>query len=146
MPIRILGPKLYKATHEFERPEIKPSHLFDAVWNFASYPEFVTGVQAVEVLEDDGKVARAQFTAGLMGVRFQYVLLCKRTRTEVRWERESGDFQDAQGRMKSLGKGKYLYENALDPGFAVPAFAVKMVLKRGMPKLIAEFCRRAKSS
>lgn len=137
---------MYTASHEFEEEVASPAAVLDAVWDLESYPEFVTGVRAVEVLEDDGRVARARFTAGMMGVEFTYVLRCEREDDAVRWRRESGDFEDAAGCLRHLGETRYRYENALDPGFAVPQLAVRMVLSRGMPGLVAEFCRRAREA
>jgi hypothetical protein len=135
---------LYTASHEFAESDASPRALLDTVWDLASYPDFVTGVRHVEVLEDDGRVARAIFRAGILGIEFTYVLRCERDETEVRWARESGDFRDAAGCLRHLGGDRYRYENAMDPGFAVPKLAVRMVLSRGMPGLVAEFCRRAR--
>jgi ribosome-associated toxin RatA of RatAB toxin-antitoxin module len=135
---------VYTATHDFEEAEASPTHLLDAVWDVAAYPEFVKGVRAVEVLEDDGATALAQFRAGLLGVEFTYVLRCVRDERSVQWRRESGDFRDAAGQLVHLGGTRYRYENAMDPGFAVPQLAVRVVLSRGMPNLVAEFCRRAR--
>lgn len=134
---------MYQAAREFVEEGVSPQELLDVVWDVASYPQFVQGVRQVEVLEDDGARALARFTAGLAGMSFSYVLECRREPNEVRWRRVSGDFRDAAGRLAHLGDARFRYENALDPGFAVPEFAVRFVLERSLPRLIREFRLRA---
>jgi uncharacterized membrane protein len=136
---------VYKASREFEEPAVTPQQLLDVVWDVASYPEFVKGVRQVEVLEDDGQRARARFDAGLTGLSFSYVLEVQREPDQVHWRRLEGDFRDAAGRVVHLGGQRFLYENALDPGFAVPGFAVRFVLERSLPRLIREFRERARA-
>jgi uncharacterized membrane protein len=135
---------VYTARREFDEPAVTPQQLLDVVWDVAAYPEFVKGVKRVEVLQDDGRRALARFDAGMTGMTFRYVLACEREADEVRWRRVEGDFRDAAGRVKHLGGTRYLYENAMDPGFAVPGFAVRFVLERSLPRLIREFRERAR--
>ena len=135
---------MYKATREFEEPAVTPQQLLDVVWDVARYPEFVKGVQRVDVLQDDGRRALARFEAGLTGMSFSYVLALDREPSEVRWRRVEGDFRDAAGAVVHLGGVRYRYENAMDPGFAVPGFAVRFVVERSLPRLIREFRARAR--
>ncbi len=137
---------MYNAVREFTEDEATPQQMLDAVWNVTSYPEFVKGVRAVEILQDNGKLLRARFTAGVAGMDFDYVLECERNDTEVRWKRVSGSFRDAAGCMRHLGGNSYRYENAMDPGFAVPQFMVRFILESTLPRLIREFRERARPS
>jgi hypothetical protein len=136
---------VYKAAREFEEDQVAPGDLLDVVYDVASYPEFVKGVRRVEVLQDDGRRALARFTAGVAGMEFSYTLTCERDEREVRWRQVTGDFRDAAGRVAHLGGQRFVYENAMDPGFAVPGFAVRFVLERSLPRLIREFRERARA-
>ena len=47
--------------------------------------------------------------------------------------------------MTHLGGQRFRYENAMDPGFAVPHFAVRFVVERSLPRLVREFRERARA-
>jgi len=135
---------MYKASREFES-DIPPRFLLEAVWDVARYPGFVKGLKAVEVEQDDGARATAWFTASLAGMDFRYLLELERDETQVSWRRLRGSFKDAAGSMTWLGEDRFRYENAMDPGFAVPELAVRLVLERSLPRLVREFQARAQA-
>ena len=137
---------MYKAVREFTEDEATAEQMLDAVWNITSYPDFLRGVKRVEILQEDGQNILARFTAGVAGMEFNYVLKCERAEAEVRWRRVEGDFRDAEGCMRHLGENRFRYENAMDPGFAVPGFAVQFILERSLPRLIREFQQRARAA
>lgn len=134
---------VYKAVREFDASGVDPTALLAAVWDVGAYPEFVKGVREVRILRDDGNRLLAEFTAGVAGMDFTYVLSCERDAEAVRWRRLRGAFRAAEGSMVHLGGGRFRYENAMDPGFAVPEFAVRFILERSLPRLIREFLARA---
>jgi ribosome-associated toxin RatA of RatAB toxin-antitoxin module len=136
---------VYKAVREFEEAEASPQDVLDAVWDVAAYPEFVKGINATEVVSNDGDHLLARFTAGLAGMDFEYLLKVERENGVVRWRRVSGDFRAVEGSMTHLGGCRFRYENAMDPGFAVPGFAVRFVLERSLPRLIREFTGRGRA-
>lgn len=133
---------MYRGAREFE-VAVPPEALLGVVWDVSGYPEFVRGIKAVAVLEETDATQLARFTATLAGLDFEYVLSMDRDEREVRWQRASGSFKDAGGRMTHLGGHHFRYENWLDPGFHVPDFAVRLVLERNLPRLIREFQDRA---
>jgi ribosome-associated toxin RatA of RatAB toxin-antitoxin module len=134
---------VYNASREFVEDSVPPAALLQAVWEVETYPEFVKGIKRVEVLVREDDRLEAEFTAGLAGLDFQYVLRCERDACEVRWKRIRGSFRDASGSMTHLGQGRFRYTQRLDPGFAVPSFAVRFVLEHSLPRLIREFRSRA---
>ncbi len=136
---------MYKGVREFELA-VPPEVLLDVVWDVRAYPDYVRGVARVEVLEEHPDRALARFTASMAGLEFDYVLSMERDAREVRWQRVSGSFKDAGGRMTHLGGDRFRYENWLDPGFHVPDFAVRLVLERNLPRLIREFQDRARAA
>lgn len=135
---------MYKGVREFTT-SVAPRVLLDVVWEVAAYPEFVKGIKRVALLEQAEGRARARFTAGLAGMDFEYVLKVEREPSEVRWQRESGAFNDTGGRITHLGGERFRYEAWLDPGFHVPELAVRFVLERSLPRLIKEFITRAEA-
>ena len=135
---------MYKGVREFDEDEISPEALLAVVWDVARYPNFVRGVVAVNVLQDDGRHSLAEFKTTVTGLDFSYVLKLEREPDRVCWRRVSGAFRIVEGSMAHLGGTRFRYENALDPGFAVPGFAVRFVLERSLPRLIREFRKRAK--
>lgn len=135
---------MYQADTTFEL-DVPPQLLLDVVWEVEHYPEFVRGVKKVELLSRDGGRTRARFVAGIAGMEFRYDLEVLRTPSEVTWRRVAGSFRDAAGAMRHLGGRRFRYENALDPGFAVPELAVKFVLGRSLPRLIRELTERAQA-
>lgn len=134
---------MYQASTTVEL-DVPPQLLLDAVWQVEHYPEFVRGVKRVELIAREGGKARARFVASIAGMEFQYELEILRSESEVSWRRITGSFRDAQGAMRWLGGKKFQYENALDPGFAVPDVAMRFVLERSLPRLIREFQDRAR--
>lgn len=134
---------MYSASKEFVEDVVSPGLILAAVWDVAAYPEFVKGIKKVKMRQSDGDHALAEFTAGLAGMDFKYVLHCERDEEQVRWRRVAGSFRQAEGSMTHLGSGKFRYWQMLDPGFAVPGFAVRFVLERSLPRLIREFRERA---
>ncbi len=138
---------MYKAVREFEAAGVDPQRLLDVVWDVTVYPEFVRGVREVKVLRREGDHRLlAEFTAGVAGMDFDYVLDVTREPEAVRWRRVSGAFRAAEGAMLHLGGERFRYENAMDPGFAVPGFAARFILERSLPRLIREFVSRGRQA
>lgn len=135
---------MYKAVREFEELEASPEDLLAAVWDVPAYPTFLKGVVAIKMVSSDGRHLTARFTAGVAGLEFNYLLEMEREDRVVRWRRVSGDFRAVEGSMTHLGGTRFRYENAMDPGFAVPRFAVRFVLERSLPRLIREFRERGR--
>jgi hypothetical protein len=133
---------VYRGAREFELA-VPPDALLGVVWDVRGYPDFVRGIKAVTVLEESDRTLLARFTASIAGMDFEYVLAMDRDEREVRWQRASGSFKDAGGRMTHLGGTQFRYQNWLDPGFHVPDFAVRLILERNLPRLIREFQDRA---
>ncbi|MGE0709963.1 MAG: type II toxin-antitoxin system RatA family toxin [Planctomycetota bacterium] len=134
---------MYSATREFEAPEVDPQRLLDVVYDVEDYPQFVRGVRAVAIQNRGPASLLADFTAGVGGMEFVYTLFVERDPEEVRWRRVAGSFRASEGAMTHLGEARFRYRNAMDPGFAVPGFAVRFVLESSLPRLIREFRQRA---
>lgn len=136
---------MYSASREFHDPDVPPETLLEVVYDVESYPEFVKGIKRVTVKNRGPNNVVAEFDADMGAMKFCYTLLVERTSESVRWRRIAGSFRASEGSMVHLGEGKFRYKNAMDPGFAVPGFAVRFVLERSLPRLIRELRARARS-
>lgn len=137
---------MYSASREFEETEVSPEHLLDVVYDVAAYPEFVKGINSVTVKNRAAHSQVAEFLADMGAMQFKYTLLVERQADSVTWRRIAGSFRASEGSLIHLGGGKFRYRNALDPGFAVPGFAVRFVLDRSLPRLIKELLARARAN
>ena len=141
---------LYRVEREVDI-NVPPRAFFDVVWDFETYPRFVTGIAATKVIFHEENLKRVEITAKLMGIPFRYELSCERDKDErVHWERTSGAFARAEGSWTLLetrpsGALRIRYENAVDPGLPAPGFMVHYVLETSLPKLLKEFKDRAES-
>lgn len=125
------------------------------VWDFARYGEFITGINGTEVMplkpqESESERVLVRVDAGIFGLGFSYVLDCRRDGDRrVWWKRTSGSFNDAFGSWTIVEENaegvRARYDNAVDPGFPVPAFAVRFILDRQLPKLLDEMKTRVES-
>ncbi|MBL4847277.1 MAG: SRPBCC family protein [Planctomycetes bacterium] len=134
---------MYSASREFHEPDVPPEILLEVVYDVEAYPDFVKGINGVTVKNRGPNNIVAEFDADMGAMKFRYTLLIEREAGVVRWRRLAGAFRANEGSMVHLGDGHYRYKNAMDPGFAVPGFAVRFVLERSLPRLIKELRARA---
>lgn len=134
---------VYSASREFHEPDVPPEILLEVVYDVEAYPDFVKGINGVTVKNRGPNNIVAEFDADMGAMKFRYTLLIEREAGVVRWRRLAGAFRANEGSMVHLGDGHYRYKNAMDPGFAVPGFAVRFVLERSLPRLIKELRARA---
>ena len=137
---------MYSASREFDETSVSPEHLLDVVYDVGAYPEFVKGINSVTIKNQAPTSQVAEFKADMGAMHFKYTLLVERQPNSVTWRRIAGSFRASEGSLIHLGGGKFRYRNALDPGFAVPGFAVRFVLDRSLPRLIKELLARARQS
>ena len=138
-------PGVYSASREFHDSDVPPEILLEVVYDVEAYPEFVKGIKTVTVKNRGPNNVVAEFDADMGAMNFRYTLLIERTPERVSWRRIAGAFRASEGSMVHLGQGKFRYKNAMDPGFAVPGFAVRFVLERTLPRLIKELRARARA-
>lgn len=136
---------MYSASREFHDSDLPPKALLEVVYDVESYPEFVKGIKSVTVKNRGPQSLVAEFEADMGAMKFRYTLLIERTPESVTWRRIAGAFRASEGSMIHLGEGNFRYKNAMDPGFAVPGFAVRFVLERSLPRLIRELRARAQA-
>ena len=123
---------------EMSKVIAKPiDEVFATVSDFAEYPNWVTGLSAVEILETDpatGLAKEVTFKAGTLGVSISYTLRYDMKPPEsMTWVTVAGDVERIDGAYKLTanddGTTSVAYALEVDPGFAVPGFLRKTVTK-----------------
>lgn len=123
---------------EMSKVIAKPiDEVFATVSDFAEYPNWVTGLSAVEILETDpatGLAKEVTFKAGTLGVSISYTLRYDMNPPEsMTWVTVAGDVERIDGAYKLTanddGTTSVAYALEVDPGFAVPGFLRKTVTK-----------------
>ena len=122
--------------------------FYNVIIDYASYPDFVDGVDDVDVLEQDDDGARVKYSLNLIK-EFTYIMKLKHEKpNRVSWELESGDlFKKSSGswNMTDLGNGKVEVEYSIDVELKV--FAPKMIMKKlvssNLPKMMKSYAIKA---
>lgn len=121
--------------------------VFDVVSDFEAYPQWVSGLQKVQVLERDassglGRVV--QFTAGAMGLSMSYTLRYEWSAPEsLSWVSIAGGVKSIVGQYQlspaSGGGTRVQYRLEVDTGFKMPAMvrrtATNLVIGAALPEL-----------
>lgn len=117
--------------------EASVEELFDIVTDMESYPDWVKGMQEIEILERDGDGhparVRQQIDAGIKIL--SYVLAYSYDPPgRVSWVSEpGGDVKHIEGsysfEVNDDGTTQVTYELTIDPGFPAPGFMVRKAAK-----------------
>lgn len=129
-----------------------PEVLHDVAIDLASYPEWVTGVKEVEILETDeeGRPARARFVVEAMVREISYVLDYHFDEDHYRfeWEAEPGaDIKAMTGYYEFAelddGGTEVRYGLRVDPAFPVPGFLRRQAEKTIVSNALRGLKKRA---
>ena len=107
-----------------------PQHVCEVALDLESYPEWVTAVRSVEILEEDdeGRPKRVSFSAAAMVREIEYTLVYSYEADDgFTWVAEPGaDIRALEGSYKfhplESGGTKVLYALRVDPAFSIPGF------------------------
>ncbi len=129
--------------------DVEINKFFDVIIDYESYPDFVDGVSAIEVLEFSPEEAKVRYFINLIK-KFSYTLKMYQERPrKVSWELLDGDlFKKNNGSwsLKELGEGKTEVTYALDVEFKI--FAPKMVVNKlvghNLPAMMKAWHERVK--
>ena len=128
--------------------DVEIDKFFQAIIDYQSYPEFVSGVDKVKVLKQAENQAEVEYSLNLIK-EFKYVLnLEQEYPHKVSWDLKSGDlFKSNSGEWKlvKLEDGKTEVTYSIDVDFKV--FAPKMIVKKlvanNLPQMMNAFKDRA---
>jgi coenzyme Q-binding protein COQ10 len=123
--------------------------FFKTISDFASYPDFVDGVDEIKILEESDSEARVEYSLNLIK-KFSYILKLKKNGPEeLTWTLESGDiFKKNNGGwyLKDLGGGKteVTYKIEVDLTLFAPKMIVNKLVGKTLPKMMESFFERAR--
>lgn len=125
--------------------------IYDVIVDYAAYEDFVTGVSAIDVLEQDENGARVQYSINVIK-KIKYTLKLTHERpTRVSWTFEGGDLfkqNDGYWNLKDLGDGTTEVNYYLEvdvKGFA-PKAIVNGLTTKNFPAMMQSFHDRVKAS
>jgi coenzyme Q-binding protein COQ10 len=129
--------------------DVDINKVYEVIVDYAKYPEFVTGVDGIEVLENSDTGAKVKYSLNMIKV-FSYTLNHTHDRpNKVNWELDSGDFfkKNTGGwSLKDLGDAKTEVTYTLDMDFKV--FAPKMIINKlvsnNFPAMMRAYHERCK--
>lgn len=125
-------------------------NVYKVITDYASYPDFVDGVQDVKVIEQDEKGAVVEYSLNMIK-KFTYRLKMKHEApNKITWEFESGDiFKKNRGhwKLKDLGDGKTEvdYEVELEVKVFAPNAIINKLATKSLPSMLESYHKRAKS-
>ena len=124
--------------------------IYSVMVDYEKYPEFVTGVSEIEVLEKTDTHARVRYNINFIK-NFNYILkLTQEAPNSLSWELESGDlFKVNSGKWTFKDLGNEKTEATFESEVAFKVFAPKMVVNKlvgsSLPVMMGEYHKRAKS-
>jgi ribosome-associated toxin RatA of RatAB toxin-antitoxin module len=124
--------------------------IYNVIVDYASYPDFVDGVSAIEVLEQDETSARVKYSLNLIK-KFSYILNLKQEHpNRVSWTFESGDIfkmNTGSWELKDLGDGttEVTYNLEVDIKGFVPKAIVNKLTTSSLPTMMSSYQERAKN-
>ena len=124
--------------------------IYDVIIKYEDYPQFVTGVDGIEVLSNDESGAQVKYSLNIIK-KFSYILKLTHERpNKVSWSFESGDLfkaNDGGWVLKDLGNGQTEVTYSLE--VAVKGFAPKSIVNgltsKNLPAMMKAFHDRAKA-
>ncbi len=136
---------------EVSRTEVFPvsqEQLYSVIVDYERYPEFVDGVNAITVLENDESGAKVRYDLNLIK-KFQYTIELNHERPErVSWHLHSGElFKKNSGYwlLEKISEKETKVTYALDVEFKI--FAPKMIVKKlvttNLPSMMKSYRDRA---
>lgn len=129
--------------------DVEREKVFKVLSNLENYPDFMTGVENVEVLETNGNEVKARYDLNLIK-KFSYTLNHKIEEPErISWSLVSGDFMkksDGSWDLKDLGDGKteVTYRVDIDFKVMVPGMISKKLVSSNLPSMMKAVQEKAK--
>ncbi len=124
--------------------------VFAVLKDFRSYPEFVDGVESIEVLEESDTKVRAAYVVNMIK-KINYVLdISLDEPNSVTWKLESSDFfkkNDGHWYLKKISDDETEVTYGLDIEFKglAPKMIVNKLVKTSLPSMMKAFQERSEA-
>lgn len=124
--------------------------LWDVITDYEGYPEFVEGLESIEVTKKEGKNTWAEYVVSMFGKKVRYTL--KHTESPkkgLKWTMTEGEFfksNDGGWDLTPKGDDKVEATYTVDVGFPllVPKSIVSGLTSTQLPAMMKAFEERAK--
>jgi ribosome-associated toxin RatA of RatAB toxin-antitoxin module len=129
--------------------KIEKEKFYSVLKDYNSYPEFVDGVSTIEVLEQNDKEARVEYSVNLIK-KFLYILKMDHSSPDkLSWKLESGNlFKKNSGSwtLKEVDDGlEVTYELEVEfKGFA-PKAIINKIVSSNLPAMMKSYYERAQN-
>jgi coenzyme Q-binding protein COQ10 len=131
--------------------DISAEKFYQAVTDYQSYPQFVDGVSAIKIVEENAKGAIVEFSVNLLK-KFSYKLKLKHQKNKkVSWRLEESDlFSTNNGEWilqpQKDGGTKVTYKLKVEFRGFVPDMIIKKLVSSNLPSTMQAFYQRAKKT
>ena len=125
--------------------------LWEVISTYEEYPEFVEGVDSLEITKKEGKEVYADYIVNMFGKKIHYTLRHTETpKKGLKWTMVKGEFfksNDGGWDLKEKGEDKVEATYTVDVGFPllVPKAIVNTLTGTQLPTMMKAFEDRAKS-
>jgi coenzyme Q-binding protein COQ10 len=123
-----------------------PDEFFQVICDYEKYPEFLTEVEDVRILETQGNKKLVQYEVSLLKT-FTYSLWTTEERPKgISWDLASGDvFKTCSGFWKledEAGRTRATYHVEASFGMFVPKTITKSILSMNLPNMMSAYKKR----
>ncbi|MCO4754047.1 MAG: SRPBCC family protein [Bacteriovoracaceae bacterium] len=131
--------------------DVDMEKIFKVLSDLESYPDFMTGVERVEVIERSGDEVKARYDLNLIK-KFSYTLNHKlEAPNRISWTLDSGDLlskSDGSWDLKDVGNGKteVTYSINVDFKVKVPGLISKKLVSSNLPSMMKAVKEKAKKA
>ena len=129
--------------------DIEINKLYSTLIDYAKYPEFVDGVNAIKVMAQNETTAKVEYSLNVIKT-FKYIINLKQEKpTKISWTLDSGDLfkkNNGEWKLKDLGNGKteVTYSLELDFKLFAPSSILSALTEKNLPAMMQAFFKRAK--
>ena len=130
--------------------DVEINKIYNVLVDYAKYPEFVDGVNAIKILSQTETTAKVEYSLNMIK-SFKYIINIKQEKpTRLSWTLDSGDLfkkNDGEWKLKDLGNGKTEVTYSLDIDFKIfaPSSILSALTSKNLPVMMESFFKRAKA-
>ena len=131
--------------------DVDKEKVFKVLSDLESYPEFMTGVENVEVVERSGDNVKSRYDLNMIK-KFSYTLDHKLEGPDrISWTLDSGDLlskSDGSWELKDAGNGKTEVTYSINVEFKVkvPGMISKKLVSSNLPSMMKAVQKKAKKA
>jgi ribosome-associated toxin RatA of RatAB toxin-antitoxin module len=130
--------------------DVELDALWDVITDYESYPEFVEGLESLEITKREGNAVYANYVVSMFGKKVKYTLKhTEKPKKHLEWEMVEGEFfkfNNGAWDLKEKGKGKVEATYTVDVGFPllVPKSIVNTLTGTQLPSMMEAFVVQTK--